>query len=407
MLHILVFLVLFPTGAFVVEPRVSERVESLALTNLREWLRPDRLDPASVPVAVCDVSSLYDLEGNQIVRPIGSERWERFFAELRALDPPPLAIGFDIDVSPGTDGIMRSEHEALIAQMKHYTADTGVPTYVGVGRGLLVGPEHWLPKDARHLAAAIFLPTDLTAQPLFYEDTRTGDRLPAMGAVLGRAKIRPEAFGQRDVFQPRHWIESDPRFPPELRAPRFLVDYSLLKHAEEITAFTGPPEGGALLDSLSRSMLEGKIVLVGKADPLRDQDYFAYDEHRQPAGGDIMRGIYAHACAAYTMAQAPIQQLHHAESIALDAFIGLLGLALALFWPWQTHLDLRRPKTLAWHYGGVLVRLAVALVPLGLAYLLAHQMRVLWLDFLGAWVYLLFEPLLAPFIEGWSRTEAH
>jgi hypothetical protein len=432
-LHLAVFFALFLLGVFVADPLLEPYVRKGALDILRRWLEasaPAEQD-ATQNIAVLDIGPLYpaaakpepisptadDPSHGIVLRPIQPSVWTKLLESLE--EAQPAAIGIDVDCSPfeSFEGefVTRPEHLELMRAAAQFTARTGIPVWMGVGRGLNHGSKRWFEPAFRHMAAAIFTFGDLRYQPLWFEDTRSGDRLPSMAVRLGTVLAeRRHGVPALALFGERHRIEEEVGLPEELRAPTFFVDYSPLRPLMEATETLETPQ----LSPAQKAAIQGKTVLLGRAAEPADSDYFTVDEAGRPQGGAIVRGVYAHACGAYTFGLAPVQRFSHATAVLLDFGFGLLGLLAVWLSPMPGALTRRRLKRegekrryearlsgrlVFLHYRGALLRLLVAAAPVLLAFFLARYFHIVWLEFAGTWVYLLFEPFLAPLADVWAE----
>lgn len=228
----------------------------------------------------------------------------------------PRVIGLDIDFSPEDRGSQDLETIPFLAWCRALTNSRGqpIPVFLGVRRSEAFGPTAWLGNQYyAKLAASISRPKGLAAempkQFSFGPETQPLWVLRSMGHALADPRPRPEAS---PPFWWRRFVE-DSRTQPvgaksdELRVEKYYVDYSRRRQLElnrlafeEVIKAAHTPTSRPEV----REKLESHAILVGDATPGQTIDPVIV-----PGAEEPVPGVYAHACAANTLAEAPLYRV--------------------------------------------------------------------------------------------------
>lgn len=337
------------------------------------------------PVVVLDISKLSAVPpgGDPTADPVTPRDRLRALLEAVAAQGP-RSIGVDQDFSPDEDGSLPPEDPAFFNACLDLSRRTGVPIYLGVYRAQSLPPAAWLDGDQfRPLAAGVTIPRDDARRlPRWTQAGPGAARLVSLSAAVAQ----PE---QREATAPPGWLgwalqQYETRRPePEasgFAVNEFLVDYSLLDSVRQSVLATVDP--AVVRDQGDR--LREKIVLLGNVAETRSADKVV-----APGGAGEVPGVLVHACAAATLARAPLFRLSPAVSLGFD--IAVTALILAVITAIRLHYSSRtRAEVASQRLLTALVWIVVVGVVCGAA-LLTSQ-RVLWLDFLPVVVVLLMHP---------------
>ena len=160
----------------------------------------------------------------------------------------------------------------------------------------------------------------------------------------------------------------------------FLVDYSWLGPLKSRTKPLSYYRGHD--DRLAE--LAGKIVLLGQVKGAPIEDAFVV-----PGEKDPVAGVYLHACAAATLAKAPIWRFSPFARMTLDILLGILAVL------WFTLVNLRaRPAGPGRPDTELLPAFGLVAVSTFLAGLALSQFRLFWPDFYMAAILIGLHPLV-------------
>lgn len=351
-----------------------------------------RLTYDKVPVHVIDIS---ELKPTTVV--IGGKSYTATpREELRQIieavvEQRPKAVGVDIDFSPDDEGFITPRDPDFF----RFCASQKVPVFLGVHRTLALPPAAWLGgAEFEPLAAGIILPNESRRVPKWIQTGEHFAPRPTLSGALGGA------FGESRC-EGAEWLRgaglaeqvNEHEFKSGGAAGEIAVDYSPLeKLVEDRTLRTTSP---AVIRDQGR-LLRDKIVLIGDAGEPRGRDY-CYTPGREAP----VPGVYCHACAAYTISQAPLYELTARGRVLLD-----LTLSVGIV----TLLTLIRLRTRGAAGGGLAVErvrgwltLFVVVAAFVVGVMFVRSTCVMWSDFIIALGFL----ALHPSIEHRLETFAH
>jgi len=209
--HFVTFIFLFVAGNVlsraVLEPMLQPLASEFFSTQLR------KMDEKRVHrVAVADISrsrKFQTIEDQGDVLAMHPDRIRRLFKALKELpaNQRPSAIAFDFDISNnfvvidaegGEDEpslvldspIDTQRHADFIKLCSEFSGDTGIPIRYGVGiLGFMRAEEFYIGDGADSYAAAVFLPDDVSRQPLLYRRDLGGgeSHLKTLGVAIAQA----------------------------------------------------------------------------------------------------------------------------------------------------------------------------------------------------------------------------
>jgi CHASE2 domain-containing sensor protein len=297
-----------------------------------EWTyrwSPSGFDESDPPIWVVDISSLEPVSGVT-----DADRIREVLETLAAHKP--CAIAVDIDFSPGPDG-HEIEHMRAILFAQEIARREHVPIFLGVIRALaLEPPARWLgdPEYEGMAGAAVTFEDQYSKYPRgLIAMGIPGEKGPSLATRLVNARRACDPPEETAVGEPERvfdWktvvADSSPKAPDratkEIDVDAFLVHYGPVDALRRTTIRLDSPDWQ---ENLSR--IEKDLVIVGDARPVSPDDQLVVTGHLVP-------GVYVHACAAYTLAWAPIAELrgtHCLPWIFLAIFL-LQALAIVLQW---------------------------------------------------------------------------
>ena len=296
----------------------------------------------------------------------------------------PAAIGVDIDVSPEYGMPITPGDPAFFEEC----LSQPVPVFLGVSRAQTRSSQEWLGDDRyKRLAASLIIPrhssneldywihTDQMKEPLL--------TLSASLASIVRQSALAKPWWKSWAFRPI----STRKLSKEISVGEFPVDYSPLEALQ-----SGMLEMKDFLRGTNRSAeVTGKMVLVG--DGVWEH---AIDKFNVPGRQETVPGIFLHACAAFTLAQAPLSELTAPGRLSIDIFLSLavLGLLAAIRWHYR-----KKTEKLATHRLQYLLTILVALLAFAFGVELVGKTRVLWNDFILVIAVLLLHPVIERLVD--------
>lgn len=341
---------------------------------------------AQIPVSVLDISLLYEVSAQRGARPSRPLNKEEFgyildlFKKSIESGSRPAGIGFDMDFSSSDNDLDRKLHKECIELARDFGAKTGIPVWLGVSEGIQPNRDAWLIPGHGHLAAAIVLQTDLTYQPLWYgpAGVKRENTLPTLGVALGRHLYEQSTVnirnGSENLLTKRVRLVEEPNGPLFKLAQTnwdtvetFLVDYEPNRFRRDITHVFDASRARMGLPGLQEKFwkqFDGRAVFVGAAvDPDRLGDWIAWQAEASSASGtskarpevgnsvpndtfqvhsqtgfpssassfgdnEILRGIYAHACAAYTYAARPLRKFDGLPALFFTTLLSLCAFCI-------------------------------------------------------------------------------
>lgn len=347
-----------------------------------------RLTFDRVPVYVVDIT---DLKPATVVvdgKPYTATPREELRNIIAAVvEQRPRAVGVDIDFSPDDDGFITP----LDPDFFRFCASQRVPLFLGIHRTLALPPAAWLGgEEFEPSAAAIILPNDKRKVPKWIqtgEQSEPGRTLSgALAGAYGESHCRGAEWLARAGLAEQ---VSEHEFESGGGAGEVTVDYSPLeKLVEDRTLHTKNPD---VIRDQGR-LLRDQIVLIGDAGAPRGRDYC-----QVPGRGQKVPGVYCHACAAYTMAYAPLYELTTRGRVTLDLLLSAaVVVALALI---RLHsLRRGRGEVSVRRVRGFLTLLVVA-AAFVVGVLFVRQTCVVWNDFILALGALVLHPSIEHRLE--------
>ena len=229
----------------------------------------------------------------------------------------PAAIGVDIDLSPEYGMPITPDDPAFFKAC----LSQPVPVFLGVARTQTKGPEEWLGDEQyKKLAASLIIPRHSSNDLDYWIQTdRMKEPLLTLSASL--AKVVRQSALEKPWWKNWAFRPISTRKPSkQISVGEFPVDYSPLDALEH-----GMLEMKDFSRDTNRSgQVEGKMVLVG--DGVWEH---AIDKFNVPGRSESVPGIFLHACAAFTLAEAPLSELTGPGRLFIDIFLSLAGARVA------------------------------------------------------------------------------
>jgi hypothetical protein len=250
-------------------------------------------------VEVVDISAIGTTGGSDEIEPYTSPVILRaLISQLSGLNPPPLAIGVDVDLSPvirgnTTDGWSAHVPEGFAALMQLASElnakQPPVRVFFGADRTAQHGPEHWLMDSAWSAHATwLRLPSDRNfAVPLHFQSAQ--DQLPSLSFALAEVGLA------RDGVITRKALNAFETRAPDVGqlVPQALNDLALLKKIKE-GVVACDAQGQLNGDGLKRLQPGGKIILLGQVEK-------ASDRLVPPGEHEAEAGVLFHAAGVATL----------------------------------------------------------------------------------------------------------
>jgi|ERR1700686_1015501 len=287
----------------------GKQIELLGYNTLQH-----QLSSQSVPVQVVDISELPASEitiDGVAYKATSRETLTKIIDAIAEQEPE--AIGVDLDFSPDNNGYITPSDPDFFK----YCLDRGLPIFLGIQRTQILPPDAWLNSEQyEKLAASITIPRqDTKKMPSWIQSGTNFKPGRTMSAALARA------FGEShcilgNLLQRMGLAEQISR--KEIghggSVGEFLVDYSPLNTL--IESRTIAKSADAI--RVQKQTLRNKIILIGDATPGSGRDAFVVSDRTES-----VPGVYVHACAAYTLAVAPLYELKWQGRVAIDALLSV------------------------------------------------------------------------------------
>jgi len=353
-----------------------------------DWLQRRLASSDPVPVVVVDITDLEPQEFN-VNGQIGVATPRKTLQGLiaAATEQKARAIGVDIDFSPDTSGYIWPGDP----QFFDFCLQNKVPVFLGISRTESLTPDKWLGSDDfQPLAASMIVPSgDTRKMPKWIRVDKDAARGPTLGAALAGGFQRSES-------SLANWLHryqlvdqvSERELGQGVEVGEFPVDYSPLKSLIDKTLKTTNP----IVIKDQGHLLRDKIVLFGRGKLSNDADRFTVESFEQQ-----VPGVYIHACAAYTLRNAPLYELTWPSRLGVDLSLSLVVLlsvvaVRAYFRNRKTKLAENR---LQFAFSFLIVLLALIF---GVGFV--AKTRILWSDFLLVVAMLILHvPLERPFAK--------
>lgn len=288
------------------------------------------------------------------------------------VDQGPLAVGIDLDFSPGLDGWIADDDPEFFEFCLKLKQERNVPIFLGVYRTTGAGPETWLgSKDYKELAAALTAANDTKRLPLWLQAKGSSEKLPTLGAALADT-YRPTQL------DPASWlarvVEVTTNNKPGIERQaedrmlfgESLVNYSKLEEIQNSTLREISPASIAG----SRDLLGGKIVLIG--DATRFEDPFIVPGRERP-----IAGVYLLACVVYTLAVEPLYELNVPARLFLD--LGISIILVLIVEGLRVRYVKKRPGSRFFTARNKAIWMVIAVVSL-LGLLIVRWTNIMWFD---------------------------
>jgi hypothetical protein len=383
-----------------------------------EWLhRGLAANPATpdLPLVIVDISKLQPVRDRETgvdggpaytPRPALQQILEQVMSCGRPGGGGAVAIGFDLDFSPETNGYViapRQTYPFFDACLR--ATQAGLPVYLGVRRLETFGPRAWLGgEEYAPLAVDISRPhSPVLRMPYEYEFGADERPLPTLSRALASAYLtNPRVRLQ----SPPGWLAWAAHPVTEIspladiktfRVSSYLVDFSLRRQVaagaiDYLELTNAQPEALA-------ARVSGKMVLIGDAASSHSQDTVSIPTEAEP-----IPGLFVHACGALTLAQSQIWELDHVLGVALTVALAFASIIL-IHATCNRFCDYGDVSPVAMN---VLLTFGLTALLLGITWSLARFSRVMWLDAFAICLILLVHCMTEVFLASvnwyWLRT---
>jgi CHASE2 domain-containing sensor protein len=346
-----------------------------------------------LPVIIVDINDL-EVDTNSQATPRNALR--ALIEQI--LKQNPKAIGIDLDFSPDEHGYITQDDPdffdyCLALQDKQNTLNH--PVFLGIWRSQANPPEEWLgAEDYKDLAASVMIPkSDARKMVKWTAGESSREICPTMATALASTLKQPNS----NIPSWLAWAAesvSETELSPDLRAGEFLVDYSRLETLQKERLHTKNPD---VIADQGR-LLHNRIVLVGDGTTGAQGDNFVVPGHRETTPG-----VYFHACAAYTLAEAPLYELTLRGRLAIDILLSILVIGSV------AGLRLRyinATQTVAAHRLHRVFTFVIVVAAFVVGYMFVSKTRIFWDDFVLVIIALLLHPTVEDKViklAGWLR----
>ena len=359
----LVTLLLLTAAKFVEHSHIGHRIET-ATFEILQWPLPN--SDEELPIVVVNMS-----EVRRDMEQVTSR-----FAIRQALESivaqRPLAVGIDLDLSPGLDGWIAKDDPAFFDFCLKLKRESNVPIFLGVYRTIGAGPETWLgSEEYKEMAAGLTAADDTKRLPVWLLAKNSNEKLPTLSAALAET-YKPTQLDPATLLSRVVEVTADNkpgvarRGEDRMLFGETLVNYAKLEEIQRATLKEITPSAIAG----SGDLLTGKIVLIG--DATRSEDSFIVPGHERP-----IAGVYVLACVVYTLAVEPLYELNLPMRLFLDlgASIILLLIVEAL----RVRYVNKRPGSRFFAARNKAIWMVIAVVSI-LGLLIVRWTNIMWFD---------------------------
>jgi hypothetical protein len=287
------------------------------------------------------------------------------------VDQKPLAVGIDLDFSPGQDWWISDDDPQFFEFCLKLKRERNVPIFLGVYRTTEAGPETWLgSKDYKELAAALTLNVDTKRLPLWVLAKDSNQKLPTLGAALADTyrptQLNPAWFSRVVEVTTDNKPGIERQAEDRMLFGESLVNYTKLEEIKKSTLREVSPASIAA----SRDLLKGKIVLIG--DATRVEDTFN-------VAGQVptIAGVYVLACVVYTLAVEPLYELNIPMRLFLDLSISIILMLIVELL--RAHYVNKRPGSRFFEARNKAIWIFILLVSL-FGLLIVRWTNIMWFD---------------------------
>lgn len=285
----------------------------------------------------------------------------------------PVAVGVDLDFSPGFDGWQLDDDPRFFDFCLTLSRESGVPIYLGVYRTIGENSETWLGSSKyKELAAALRAEDDTMRLPKWIQTRNSEERLPLMSAALADSYRRSHSdFATALAGTVEVVTEKDEgievRGENAILFGKSLINFSRLAQIRHGKSYMLKPE--AITES--GKVFAGKMILIGDVDAA--SDHFKVSGYEQ-----LIPGVFLIACAAYTLAVEPLYELNTPVRLILDFFLSGIVIAGSEFL--RTRYVNKRPGSRFFKAQSRFIW-AVILFVIIIGLLLTVWVNIMWFDF--------------------------
>jgi CHASE2 domain-containing sensor protein len=367
---------------------IGRRVEQYGYDWLQGQLSSERL-----PLEIVDISELkpapFNVDGQMgIATP--RETLQKLLEAVAEQDA--RAIGIDIDFSPADSGYITPRDPEFFKFCLDLSERKGIPIFLGIKRTESLAPVRWLgSEDYKSLAASITIPRqDTRKMPKWIRASENSEPGRTMSAALasGFQESQSSMLGWLHEHQLVEQV-SEKELKQGVGVGEFPVDYSPLQALiEDKTLRTINPE--VIRDQGHR--LRGKIVLLG--DGMQGS---AGDNFDVAGGEQHVPGVYLHACAAYTLSNAPLYELTWPSRLGVDLLLSMLVLLSVI--GLRLYFMNRTTRKVAAHRLQVIFTWLVIIAAFVVSVVFVSKTRLMWSDFILVLTGLALHPYLECLFE--------
>ncbi|HJY87113.1 MAG TPA: CHASE2 domain-containing protein [Candidatus Acidoferrales bacterium] len=361
--------------------------------------------PEKIPITIVDLSGL-KTEGIQAAQK-GDQATPR---DKRLKDPLEKLVnlgaeGIAVDVDFSPQETYRTPDDPSFFQFcldlwKHRHA----PIYLGVWQRQALPRQLWLLDPSYEKLGVSILAPRLQTQNMVkcFQLHAQSECGPTLSEALAGELLK-------DTPPPSHFVARHPRLfqavsteelSKNVSVGTFPVDFSPLSNLRTSDHTIRSLELNEL--EANARLIEGHVVLVGDVRSPEPSDEF-----RVPGQLDQVPGVYVHACAIYTLTQAPLYIFTRATRWGVDLLLALL-IILAVAGLRLYHNSRTTPEVAVTRVQGTLTIVVVVIVLLVSA-VFVHRTRLLWDDFLLVMFTFLMHPSVEHYLKAmgqWLRRTA-
>lgn len=365
--------------AVVEHGRFGRQLEQMSL-NLHQLTLAASLTDADLPVTVVDIS---DVPRVPRTTAAGAELVTDRAVLSSIVDATAASgartIGVDVLMDPPPGEPLTADETALLDRCLAAGA-AGIPTFVAIADGVVLGPDRWLgtPRFG-DLAAYSLIPrpsedlsTSMMVREITLEPGEGAFTIPSLAEALARAiRGRPASPAHRVgrwLGEHMPWLvhaEHEPEATP-FESREAPINFGALPRLRATTV-----RARAAADVRDAgTWLSGKAVLIGRGETGKTTDVFTVPGQTEPVAG-----VYLHAAAVYSLVESPLFRPTHVGRVLADVLTALVPLGIVL---WVT----TGARAHGAHRLGRAVSVAMAVLVFVAGYFWVVRTGILWTDYM-------------------------
>lgn len=388
-------LLLFLIASAVARTEVGKLIEVWSFGFLQSFLNP--FEPKGLPVVIVDAENLKPQDSGVVITP--RPQLENLIKAIAVGRPRAIAVDIDFGMK---DGDFRLPNDPMFFDnVLGISKKHDVPIFLAIDKtidGTSGGPLGLVRWDAMAVGAYGKDAKGFTvAVPFWYVPAEYEKPLPNLPVAVALAYLKgPEI--KRPPFGIGALVEAIDIAPPVDTSGvsrRSWIGQSVVNYSKMAQLFNERIRIDHPFNYIPRDSVEGKIVIIGNANPKHTVDQF-----RWPMQDDVAAGVMFQGAASYTLAVEPVYELKAGVRVTLDFLFSFAGFLFLTRKVGKTRVQNELNDVIPVDQK---VAIATALVVLLIGIALVVYSHVIWLDFVVVATSLALHPFFANIFERWQR----